>query len=568
MLDIKRVSPGNSAVTTLATGVFPSVSPNGKKVAYLSNDIRNLYVMNIDGSNPVLLDSGVPLDSPAWLPDGSKVVFGRVISDAQVELWAVNPDGSGKTFKRNLAPHATTLGPLYLAWSPSGNSYTFRGFFGTYIANDVTSAIDVLVQDAISSSWAPDAASILISGWDHYQFEINPEGSNRRYVIPGDVPQAPSAISPDGKFIAGGLMNTNRWPLLVTRDRAGSPTTFSWPDDLANKTDWSRVPKNCYASTPQGGGAVLAGDTDFYASQCALAVMPDGGQHGVFQQAVAVGPDGRLYHRAFQYGPNGRPPSWTPFAVVPGGGGNPNGINAKKIAIAAAKDGSAQVVIINAADNLVYHAMRYANGSWSGFNPLDGYAGAPNFAARTVAITINNDDNTAQVIANGLTDGNVFHRVRRADGTWSPFAGVPGLYDNKQTSHELAIAADASGYTDVVATLEDSTGAVRVLHQTRRPDSSWDGNWAVVGSPKGTTFSASSDVAVARTLSGTAQLLFTDSAGNALFQTRPTPNVPASWQEQVTTTPIISTTARKVSISPGPTTGSTTQLLLTRTFAQ
>jgi hypothetical protein len=556
--------------------VKPSVSPNGKKIAYVSTNGLSLYVMNIDGSSPVLLDSvdsGQRVDSPAWLPDGSKVVYGRVSPNGQMELWTVNPDGSGKALKRNLGADAYPTAPLLLAWSPSGNIYTFVGYYGGIrIADDATPDIKTLARDGDGSSWAPDGGSILASDWDHNQFEINPDGSNRRNVPPGNAPQSPNSISPDGTLIAGGLyIRYATAPNLVTRDRAGTPIKFIWETTFAYKADWSRVPKNCYTSTLQGGGEVLAGDVDFYASECKGVVMPYGGGR-VLQLVIAVGPDGLVYSRELTLDVFTHLPTWSRFTRVPGGGGSPLGIKAKKIAIAAAKDGSAQVVIVNAADNLVYHAMRYANGNWSGFNPLDGYAGAANFAARDVAITINASSPTspgnAQVIANGLGNGNIFYRVRWVDGTWTHFNNVPGLYDNQQTSQALAISAAEDGYTDVVATLEDSTGAIRLVHQTRRPDSSWDGNWVTVGTPKGTALSASSDVAVARTLSGTAQLLFTDSAGNALFQARATPNLASAWQAEVTTTPIISTVGRGVSISAGATAGSTSQLLLTRTFPQ
>jgi len=567
---INRVSPGSSTVTVLGDGVYPSVSPNGKKIAYMSGDALSLYVMNIDGSNPVLLDSGQQVFNPAWLPDGSQVVYGRLNPNSEIELWAVNPDGSGKALKRNLGPYTASIDPLFLAWSPSGNSYTFLGRQGLAIADDVNPAVNTLAKDGIGSSWAPDGGSILVSGWNGIQFEINPDGSNRRSVPPGDVPQSPSAISPDGKFIAGGVHDTNHVMRLVTRARAGTPTTFTWTA-YGFTTDWSRVPKNCYTSTPQGGGGVLAGDVNYYASQCKGVVMPYGGSR-FLEQVIAVGPDGLVYSRELTLDPFTRLPTWSSFTRVPGGSGSPLGIKAKKIAIAAAKDGSVQVVIVNADNNLVYHAMRYANGTWSGFNPLDGYAGAANFAARDVAITINASSLTspgnAQVIANGLNEGNIFYRVRQADGNWWPFTNVPGLYDNQQISQALAISAAEDGYTDVVATLKDSTGAIHPMHQTRRPDSSWDGNWVAVGTPKGTTFSASSDVAVARTLSGTAQLLFTDSAGNVVYQERSDPNLPSSWQQQVTGMPIINTVGRAVSISAGATAGSTSQLLLTRTFPQ
>jgi Tol biopolymer transport system component len=568
---IMRVSPDNGTLTFLAAGSSPSVSPNGKKIAYLSDNTQRLNVMDIDGSNAIELVNDQRLFTPAWLPDGSKIVFGRKNTDSKVELWSINPDGSGKTFKRNLDPYTSTANYLELAWSPSSTMYTFSGadnygIDALYVADDVNPTV-LLFASGVASSWAPDGRSILYADYHHNQFEYGPHDT--RPVPPGDVSLAASAISPDGKFIAGGLYTTGHAqpPLLTTRARAGTPTTFTW-EAAGYKTDWTRVPKNCYATTtgtPPGGG-ILAGDENFYASQCAIAVMPDGGQHGVMQQAIAVGPDQRLYHRALL---SGDVPAWTRFAVVPGGASNPLGIKPKKIAIAGAKDGSAQVVIVNAADDLVYHTMRKADGSWTGFVPLSGWAGAAHFAARDVAITINASSPTtpgnAQVIANGLADGDVFHRVRWMDGSWSPFAGVPSPAGVK--SQELAIAADESGYTDIV--ISRPWGAEpqgQIAHILRDASGNW-GNWGSVPTP-GVWVSQYSDVAVTRTLNGKAQLVFTDGAGNVLFQERSNPNSFDSWKKEMASKPIIGATGRTVSISAGVNAYAASEILLTRTYPQ
>ncbi len=250
--------------------------------------------------------------------------------------------------------------------------------------------------------------------------------------------------------------------------------------------------------------------------------------------------------------------------------GNPNGVNAKKIAIAAAKDGSSQVVIINASDNVVYHAMRYANGTWSGFTPLDGFAGAPNFQARDVAITINastySTPGNAQVIANGLALGSVFYRVRWPGGNWSPFSEVAGA--GGMNTHELAIAAAEDGNTDILATTSASDGTQsRILHLLRQANENW-GGWVTVGLPRGTTLSASTDVAVTRTLNGKAQMMFTDSTGNAVFQERSTPNLPSSWQAEVPGVLVTETAGRGVAMSAAADLTSSSQLLVTRTFPQ
>jgi hypothetical protein len=560
---IKRVSPGNSAVTSLASGRQPSVSPNGKKIAFTKD--HDIYVMNIDGSNVIQLTNDHYSYSPAWLPDGSKLAYGRFAPPSNVfTVWTMNPDGTGKTFVRGLDPGNSPL-KFNFTWSPVYSTlFAFDGGSGVKIGNTLNPDIQPRAPEGRTPSWEPDGKTILFAQSNN-QFEVVADDESPRAlaVPPNGTVGGVNAVSPDGAFVAGGDATHNME--LRSRARNGStPNNFTW-ETSAGKADWSRMPKNCYETTPQGGGEIVAGDVDFYATQCAIAVMPDDGlSNGILKQVIAVGPDKLLYHRALKTNPSGGAPTWGGFARVPGVGLNPNGILAKKIAIAASRNGSSQIVIVNANDNLVYHAMRYANGTWSGFNPLDGDEGAPNFAARDVAITINASTPTspgnAQVIANAFGLGAVFHRVRWAAGNWTPFQMVPGSYGS---TNELAIAADESGNANVLAT----SGNGKILQVLRYAAGNWS-NWLYAGLPAGTTLAASSDVAVTRTLSGTAQMMFTDAAGNVLLQERPTPNEPSSWQSQVPTTQIANTVGRAVSISAGATTDSSSQLLLTRTFPQ
>ncbi len=57
---------------------FPSCSPDGMKIAFISNREGNdeIYVMDADGSNRVNLTHNAAVDSlPTWSPDGKQIVF-------------------------------------------------------------------------------------------------------------------------------------------------------------------------------------------------------------------------------------------------------------------------------------------------------------------------------------------------------------------------------------------------------------------------------------------------------------------------------------------------------------
>src|SRR6188768_1550802 len=60
----------NGVVKKLADGIYPAVSPSGKKIAYSSSDGlvpgSRLFLMNMDGSGKVDIGPGT---MPSWSPD-------------------------------------------------------------------------------------------------------------------------------------------------------------------------------------------------------------------------------------------------------------------------------------------------------------------------------------------------------------------------------------------------------------------------------------------------------------------------------------------------------------------
>ncbi|OUL98038.1 hypothetical protein A8M77_33590 [Variovorax sp. JS1663] len=322
--------------------------------------------------------------------------------------------------------------------------------------------------------------------------------------------------------------------------------------------------EHCYLGDEQGNGGVLGNFVGFSANQCVIATSPDTAlAGGVLARAMAVGSDGRVYASAQTSNPSGGAPVWSPFAVVPGVSGDAAGVKAKKIAIAAAKDGSFQVVIIRTDDNSVYHAMQYANGSWSGFNLLDGAGGWASFAARDVGIAINASTPTspgnAQVIATGLQSPGLYHRVRWPNGTWTPFAMVPG---SSFASKAVAIASSDNLYTNVLAvgvSVADPTKGL-LLQAGRDPSGNWT-NWVVVPTP--VPLPTTTDIAAARiVIYGI--VMFRDETGKAYVQGRANPDVLSSWQTQEPAS-LVTDQARTVSIAQTP--GfPPLQMLVTRTY--
>ena len=164
-------------------------------------------------------------------------------------------------------------------------------------------------------------------------------------------------------------------------------------------------------------------------------------------QVVIVGWDGATYHRVRKY--DG---SWTPF--------EPLGANGKDVAIAMLPDGSSQTVIIGA-DDVVYHRIRNAAGSWTPFAPLNGVGTTAPAKGKKVGIA-GGPDGSAQVVIVGWDNG-TYHRARFVNGDWSPFSSL-GMAAN-----DIAIATLSDNSSQVVAAGTDNV----IKHRVRGDNGSW-----------------------------------------------------------------------------------------------
>jgi Tol biopolymer transport system component len=575
--NIGKTAPiSGSPITYLAPGGrWPVASPSGKRVAYAmpnaANNTSTIHVMNIAGTNDVQLTSGAFDSNPVWTPDGRYIAF---IRDKN-QLWTMNADGTELAYSRLLAVSPDEAADL--AWNPDPfHSTTFAYTVlspaeAPAIYQAVTGYKSTFLAQGRYPAYSPNGSSVLyLAETDTKTHEINANGSND-HAIPGHGLAGQNVIAPDGTVIAGGFGSA---PTLSIRPRTGSGASVFWPDRV-NSTDWSRLPQHCYETTPQGGGGALAGSADFYAEQCAVVVMPDGGQvsGGVLMQAAAIGPDRRLYLATLKANASGTP-TWTPFVLTPGVSNKSEGVVAMNVAIAGSKDGSSQLVI-TVGDGTVYHTMRNANGTWqaNGFQPL--MNGNIAFQARDVAITINassaNSPGNAQVIANGIDVGGVYHRVRSADGSWTEWAGVPGA--TGLNTRQLAIAAGEDGNTYVLTTVVQPDGTTaQIKRQVRYANSTWDSSFVNVAVPSGTTLPAlSTQIALTITTGslGTAQLVYTDANGGAWFQERANPLYPSSWTGSVNNVSLVAPSGtRGVSISAKPNGVFSSEVMLLRPGTQ
>jgi TolB protein len=206
--------PGS--VQQLTTGGTNQVtgrwSPDGSQIVYRDRDangIRNMYVMNADGSNqhPITNNTNpnVILGYPAWSPDGTTIVYDSNEEGTryrQGAIYAVNTDGTN--VRRLTWLNSMDATPAY---SPDGSKLTWvdmvcsNGGCGpshTYISNADGSGARVLTRGN-RSDWNPvfspdgtkiafmsgDIHDLLKAGDDAWDIEtVNVNGTGRTDLTP------------------------------------------------------------------------------------------------------------------------------------------------------------------------------------------------------------------------------------------------------------------------------------------------------------------------------------------------------------------------------------------------
>jgi hypothetical protein len=115
-------------------------------------------------------------------------------------------------------------------------------------------------------------------------------------------------------------------------------------------------------------------------------------------------------------------------------------------------------------DGGVWHAIRHADGTWTPFGDVKGQSGNPgHFAAAAMAGV------SGELQITGVTDdGGMWHAIRHPDGSWTPFGDVKGQSGNP--GHFDAVGcAEVSGELQVCGLTDDGG----VWHAIRHADGSW-----------------------------------------------------------------------------------------------
>ena len=197
----------------VSNGELPVVSPDGKRIAFLSNrgGAQDLFIVAADGTGETRLTNTPEEEgNPGWTTDGKRVLFSVFANDAS-RLYSIDLEG------KNLREIATVPG-RGLALSPDGKRLVYMAGGWTAMrlmlsSPDGSNAKQINDGTSIAWNvhWSPDGKRLAFTGRPPDStdglavFVMNADGSGRRQVThfaPTEGRAQWPVWSPDGRELA------------------------------------------------------------------------------------------------------------------------------------------------------------------------------------------------------------------------------------------------------------------------------------------------------------------------------------------------------------------------------
>jgi TolB protein len=267
--------PGAKArkLTSGGSGFNPDYSPDGRHIVFErrfgGTRPDAMVTMSSDGSSPALVNTTCSADpclgdnSPAWSPDGNRLVFerafGPIINDEAsggLDLLTASADGSSEQLILDIAGNARE--PHDAQWSPDGTRIAVnmlnikarpRNGSAIYVLNADGSGfrrITPMRLNAGNPDWSPDGKRIVFNSSYEGQaaveiYTVRPDGSalKRLRKEPKNSASFEPVWSPDGERIALVHGTRTQLPHIWTMKRNGKDlkqATFGPRPDV--RPDW------------------------------------------------------------------------------------------------------------------------------------------------------------------------------------------------------------------------------------------------------------------------------------------------------------------------------------------
>ena len=230
-------NPDGSEQTRLTefTAEDPSVSPDGTRVAFVSNSNGNMdiYVLEIATRNITRITDAPEKDAaPSWSPDGTRLVF-ESFRDGNFEIYMVNADGSNPTRLTN--DPAGDSSPI---WSPIANEIAFvSNRFGNsdiflLTLNGIPSTLTTNSAPDSAPAWSPDGSKIAFQAFSGELSNIciiGRDALGQQCLTTNPSDYGSPAWSPDGNFLAVNAKQNIGYGFNIFKVADGSSVQLSAP---------------------------------------------------------------------------------------------------------------------------------------------------------------------------------------------------------------------------------------------------------------------------------------------------------------------------------------------------
>ena len=210
---------------------MPSVSPDGRNIAYISNRLGDdeLWIHHISTKHSDRLD--LPgrefggAESPHWFPDGRRLVILRTSSDRKTSVWTVAADGSHA--ERLPIPSFVSTGEGFPV-APDGRTVVYSALteanFQVFGFDSVTGKTHQLTStpgDKYSGSFSPDGRWMVYSSnasGPVQLWKIGVTGGKPEQLTRGDDRIRHPFYSPDGRWLYYQPNHQNIYRMLARGD--------------------------------------------------------------------------------------------------------------------------------------------------------------------------------------------------------------------------------------------------------------------------------------------------------------------------------------------------------------
>jgi eukaryotic-like serine/threonine-protein kinase len=216
--------------------IMPSLSPDGKTVAYASRAAGNMdvYILRVGGRMPVNLTAGTPEPDtePAFSPDGSKIAFRSERDGGGLYVMGATGESVVRVSASGYRPCWSPDGTRLAAASADYSDPTARPAFSQLLVIDVASGkVTTLYEgDAVQPSWSPSGKRIA--------FWAIPKGGGQRdiWTIPAEG-GTPVAVTKDAPIDFNPVWAPDGRSLYFSSQRGGSVNLWRVPiDEASGKT--------------------------------------------------------------------------------------------------------------------------------------------------------------------------------------------------------------------------------------------------------------------------------------------------------------------------------------------